>query len=42
MVVGRHSLRVCTKCGAVNSTAMAKKCPSCGELLGLATEIVDL
>jgi len=41
MAVGRTSLRVCTVCGVVYSTALTKKCPACGELIALSTELLD-
>jgi len=41
MAVSRQSLRVCTICGVVYSTTMTKKCPACGELVGLSTELLD-
>ena len=41
MAVSRKSLRVCTICGAVYSVTTAKKCPACGELAGLATELLN-
>ena len=41
MAVSRQSLRVCTVCGVVYSKEMTKKCPACGELVGLSTELLD-
>lgn len=41
MAVTMKSLRACTNCGVVYSTALTKKCPACGELTGLSTELLD-
>jgi rubrerythrin len=40
--VRKDSLRVCSNCGVVYSTALTKNCPSCKEPLGFATEISDM
>ncbi|HXW95556.1 MAG TPA: hypothetical protein VEJ19_07615 [Nitrososphaerales archaeon] len=41
LAVSRKSLRVCTICGAVYSTTLTKRCPACGELVVLSTELLD-